>query len=64
MMLSAGLLALQVELGFSVVGNGCGSCIANSFPLALEIAEAGLGSMLVTISIHVLSLTNYLISAA
>jgi aconitate hydratase len=69
----AGLLAPLSELGFNLVGYGCGSCIGNSGPLAPEVAEAVHGSDLVTASIssgnrnfegriHALTRANYLAS--
>ena len=68
-----GLLAPLVELGFNMVGYGCGSCIGNSGPLEPEVADAVRGSDLVTASIssgnrnfegriHALSRANYLAS--
>ncbi len=70
---SAGLLAPLAELGFDLVGYGCGSCIGNSGPLAPEVAAAVRGSSLVTASIssgnrnfegriHALTRANYLAS--
>jgi len=69
----AGLLAPLAELGFNMVGYGCGSCIGNSGPLHPEILAAVSGSNLVTASIssgnrnfegriHPLSRANYLAS--
>jgi len=69
----AGLLAPLAELGFTMVGYGCGSCIGNSGPLAPEVAAAVRGTNLVTASIssgnrnfegriHALSRANYLAS--
>jgi aconitate hydratase len=68
---SAGLLEPLSELGFDLVGYGCGSCIGNSGPLAPEVTEAVQGSDLVTASIssgnrnfegriHPLTRANYL----
>jgi len=68
-----GLLAPLAELGFPLVGYGCGSCIGNSGPLAPEVVAALHGSNLVTASIssgnrnfegriHALSRANYLAS--
>lgn len=48
---ATGLLAPLAELGFNMVGYGCGSCIGNSGPLAPGVAEALGGSNLVTASI-------------
>ncbi len=70
---SAGLLAPLAELGFNMVGYGCGSCIGNSGPLAPEVAAAVRGANLVTSSIssgnrnfegriHPFSRANYLAS--
>jgi len=70
---SAGLLAPLAELGFNMVGYGCGSCIGNSGPLAPEVASAVRGGGLVTASIssgnrnfegriHPLTRANYLAS--
>jgi len=69
----AGLLTPLAQLGFDLVGYGCGSCIGNSGPLATEIVEAIQGTGLVTASIssanrnfegriHPLSRANYLAS--
>ncbi|MDY6872490.1 MAG: aconitate hydratase AcnA [Chloroflexota bacterium] len=70
---SAGLLEPLAELGFDLVGYGCGSCIGNSGPLAPEVASALKGGALVTASIssgnrnfegriHALTRANYLAS--
>ncbi len=69
----AGLLAPLAELGFVLVGYGCGTCIGNSGPLAPEIREALQNQTLVTASIssgnrnfegriHPLTRANYLAS--
>ena len=69
----AGLLAPLAELGFNLVGYGCGSCIGNSGPLASEVAAAVSGADFVTASIssgnrnfegriHALTRANYLAS--
>ena len=69
----AGLLTPLSELGFNLVGYGCGSCIGNSGPLNPEVAEAVRHANLVTASIssgnrnfegriHPLSRANYLAS--
>ncbi len=69
----AGLLEPLADLGFNMVGYGCGSCIGNSGPLAPAVAEAVRDSNLVTASIssgnrnfegriHPLSRANYLAS--
>jgi aconitate hydratase len=69
----AGLLIPLAELGFNLVGYGCGSCIGNSGPLAPEVAAAVRSRNLVTASIssgnrnfegriHPLSRANYLAS--
>ncbi|MCB2209546.1 aconitate hydratase AcnA [bacterium] len=70
---SAGLLEPLAELGFDLVGYGCGSCIGNSGPLAPEVASAVKDGSLVTASIssgnrnfegriHALTRANYLAS--
>jgi aconitate hydratase len=70
---SAGLLEPLAELGFDLVGYGCGSCIGNSGPLAPEVASAVRDGSLVTASIssgnrnfegriHALTRANYLAS--
>jgi aconitate hydratase len=70
---SAGLLAPLAELGFDLVGYGCGSCIGNSGPLAPEVTAAVKDGALVTASIssgnrnfegriHALTRANYLAS--
>ncbi len=70
---SAGLLEPLNDLGFDLVGYGCGSCIGNSGPLAPEVTAALQGSNLVTASIssgnrnfegriHPLTRANYLAS--
>jgi aconitate hydratase len=70
---NAGLLEPLSELGFNLVGYGCGSCIGNSGPLAPEITTALKDQPLVTASIssgnrnfegriHPLSRANYLAS--
>jgi aconitate hydratase len=69
----SGLLAPLAELGFNLVGYGCGSCIGNSGPLAPEVEAALRGADIVTASIssgnrnfegriHALSRANYLAS--
>ena len=69
----AGLLEPLAELGFNLVGYGCGSCIGNSGPLAPEVSAAVRSANLVTASIssgnrnfegriHPLSRANYLAS--
>jgi aconitate hydratase len=69
----AGLLTALADLGFNLVGYGCGSCIGNSGPLAAEVVDGLRGSHLVTASIssgnrnfegriHALSRANYLAS--
>ena len=69
----AGLLESLAELGFNLVGYGCGSCIGNSGPLAPEVTKALQGQQMVTASIssgnrnfegriHPLSRANYLAS--
>jgi len=70
---NAGVLDSLAELGFNLVGYGCGSCIGNSGPLAPEVVESLKGQPLVTASvssgnrnfdgrIHPLSRANYLAS--
>ena len=70
---NASVLDSLAELGFNLVGYGCGSCIGNSGPLAPEIVTALKGQPLVTASIssgnrnfegriHPLSRANYLAS--
>ncbi len=70
---NAGVLDSLAELGFNLVGYGCGSCIGNSGPLAPEVVEALKDQPLVTASvssgnrnfegrIHPLSRANYLAS--
>jgi aconitate hydratase len=70
---SAGLLKPLAQLGFDLVGYGCGSCIGNSGPLAPEVTQVLRGSDLVTASIssgnrnfegriHPLTRANYLAS--
>ncbi len=69
----AGLLDPLAQLGFRLVGYGCGSCIGNSGPLSPEVAQAVKSADLVTASIssgnrnfegriHALSRANYLAS--
>jgi len=69
----AELLEPLADLGFNLVGYGCGSCIGNSGSLALEVAAALRSTNLVTASIssgnrnfegriHALSRANYLAS--
>ena len=70
---NAGVLDSLAELGFNLVGYGCGSCIGNSGPLAPEVVTALKDKPLVTASIssgnrnfegriHPLSRANYLAS--
>ena len=70
---NAGLLEPLSNLGFNLVGYGCGSCIGNSGPLAPEVVAALKDQPLVTASIssgnrnfegriHPLSRANYLAS--
>lgn len=69
----AGLINPLSELGFNLVGYGCGSCIGNSGPLAPEVTAALQEQPLVTASIssgnrnfegriHSLSRANFLAS--
>jgi len=48
---AAGLLAPLAELGFTLAGYGCGTCIGNSGPIAPEIKRAVQEHALVTASI-------------
>jgi aconitate hydratase len=48
---NSGLLAPLAELGFNLVGYGCGTCIGNSGPLAPEIETALQEHPLITVSI-------------
>ncbi len=48
---TAGLLTPLAELGFTVAGYGCGTCIGNSGPIAPEITHAVQEHALVTASI-------------
>lgn len=70
---NAGLLSPLSQLGFTLVGYGCGTCIGNSGPLAPEVVEVLTNHPLITASIssgnrnfegriHPLTKANYLAS--